>query len=155
MIGSEMALEAWKRQLECATSVIEAMTEGSIRTREAQLKAAKEANAAAKAQRERIAGAGDAQDLWRLHSEWAQASFSAAQAYWRELAEIALATHSCVARCMSRQARPFGAQAAPGAEDPQRQLLEIMDSAYKRWLVSTRQFYAPPVIAAPQIRQTA
>jgi phasin family protein len=154
-IGAHMALQACKQQLECAATVIEAMTEGSMRLRETQLKAAREANAGMKAQRERIAGAGDAQELWRIQSEWAQASFGAALTYWRSLAEIALATQSLVAKCVSRQPLPSSAQAAPGAEDPQRQIVEVMDSAYRRWLESTRQFYAPPVIAAPQIRQPA
>jgi hypothetical protein len=108
-----------------------------------------------KALRERIAGAGNVQQLWRIQSEWAQASFGAALTYWRSLAEIAVATQLLVAKCLSRQALPSGAQAAPGTENPQRQIVEIMDSAYKRWLESTRQFYAPPVIAAPQIRQPA
>ncbi len=153
--GTNMALEAWKRQLECAAATVEAITEGSAKTREAQLKAANAACAGARALRERAAGAGDALALWRAQGEWAQASFGAALAYWHEIAEIALATQLRVAKCVSRQALPSAAQAAPAAEDPQRQLLEIMDSAYRRWLETTRQFYAPPVIAEPQIRQPA
>ena len=33
--------------------------------------------------------------------------------------------------------------------------LDAMDAAYKRWLDSTRQFYAAPVVSPPQIRQSA
>ncbi len=153
--GANIALQAWKRQLECTAAVVEAITEGSAKTREAQLKAANAACAGATALREGVAGAGDGQELWRIQSEWVQASFGAAVAYWREIAEIALATQSRVAKCVSRQALPSAAHSAPAAEDPQRQLLEVMDSAYRRWLETTRQFYAPPVIAEPQIRQPA
>lgn len=154
-ISNDMALDTWKRQLECAATAIEAIAGGFMRVHEAQLRAACEACAGARALRERITGAGDAQAIWRLHGEWAQANFHAALDDWRELAAIGLETQSSVAECMSRQALPYAAPAVSAAEEPQRRLVEIMDSAYKRWLESTQQFYAAPVIAAPQIRQPA
>jgi phasin family protein len=152
--GANIALETCKRQLECAITVIEAITEGAKTMRKAQLEAATKAGERAVALHGRIAGAADAQELWRAQSEWARESFEAALAHWRELADIALATQSLVAKCASGQQLPSAARRTPGAAEPS-QVVEMMDAAYKRWLESTRQFYAPPVVSEPQIRQPA
>jgi len=40
-------------------------------------------------------------------------------------------------------------------EAPKGALLEMMDTAYQRWLATTRQFYAAPIVATSQGRQTA
>ncbi len=152
--GADIALEACKRQLECAITVIEAITEGAKTMRKAQLEAATKAGERAVALHERIAGAAGAQELWRAQSEWARANIDAALACWRELAEIAFATQSLVVKCACGQALPSAARGVPEAAEPG-QVVEVMDAAYRRWLESTRQFYAPPVISEPQIRQPA
>jgi len=151
----DLAIKACKQQLETAMSVIEAITEGSKKMREAQLKAATEAHASAEALHKRIAGAGDAQELWRIQSEWTSANLGKALAYWRELYEIALATQASTAKCLSQQALFPVPQAPAIAEASQRPLLEMMDTAYKRWLETTRQFYAAPIVSAPQVRRPA
>jgi len=151
----DLAIKACKRQLETAVSVIEAITEGSKKMREAQLKAAAEAHASAEALHKRIAGAGDAQELWRIHSEWTSASLGKALAYWSELYEIALATQSSIVKCLTQQALFSGPQAPAIAEASHIPVLEMMDTAYKRWLETTRQFYAAPIVSAPQVRRPA
>lgn len=151
----DLAITACKQQLETAVGVIEAITEGSKRMREAQLKAASEAHASAEALHQRIAGAGDAQELWRIDSDWTWVNLGRSLAYWRELCEIALATQASIAKCLSQQVLFAGPQAPAIAEASQRPLLEMMDTAYKRWLETTRQFYAAPIVSAPQVRRPA
>ena len=151
----DLAVKACKQQLETAMSVIEAITEGSKRMREAQLKAATEAHASVEALHKRIAGAQDAQELWRIHSEWSSANLGKALAYWRELYEIALATQSSIVKCLTQQALFSGPQAPAIAEASHIPVLEMMDTAYKRWLETTRQFYAAPIVSAPQVRRPA
>lgn len=151
----DLAIEACKRQLEAAIGVIEAITEGSKNMREAQLKAATEAHASVQALRERIAGAGDAQELWRIQGEWTSANFGKALAYWRELYEIAAATQAGVTRRLSQQLSLPVLQAPAIGGASNLPLVAMMDTAYQRWLETTRQFYAVPVVSAPQVRQPA
>lgn len=151
----DLAIKACKQQLETAVGVIEAITEGSKRMREAQLKAATEAHASVEALHKRIAGAGDAQELWRIHSEWSSANLGKALAYWRELYEIALATQSSIAKCLSQQSWFPVPQAPEIAGASHLPLVEMMDTACKRWLETTRQFYAAPIVSAPQVRRPA
>jgi phasin family protein len=150
-----LAIGACTQQLETAMSVIEAITAGSKKMREAQIKAAAEAHASAEALHKRIAGAGDAQELWRIQSEWTSANLGKVLAYWSELYEIALATQASIARCLTQQAFFSGPQAPAISEVSNVPLLEMMDTAYKRWLETTRQFHAAPIVSAPQVRQPA
>lgn len=149
----DLAIKACKQQLETAVSVIEAITEGSKKMREAQLKAATEAHASVEALHERIAGARDAQELWRIQGEWSSANLGKALAYWRELYEIALAMQSGIAKRLSQQPW-FPVPQAPAITGASHlPLVEMMDTAYQRWLETTRQFYAAPMVSAPRARQ--
>ncbi len=69
--------------------------------------------------------------------------------------ETAMSVIEAIAKCLSQQVLFSGPQAPAIAEASQRPLLEMMDMAYKRWLETTRQFYAAPVVSAPQVRQPA
>ena len=124
----DAAIKAWKRQLDGALRVVEAIAEGSMKIRESQLAAATEAHASAEATRKRLKKAGDAQELWRIQGEWLSASMQMSLAYWRQLYETAAETQSCVAKCFYE---PAG------------------------WLETTKQFYAPPIVAPAQVREAA
>ena len=149
------AVMMWKRQFEAFLLAVEATLEGSQKIRENQLKAAVEAHAGAEATRKLLAGAGDAQALWRIQADWLTANMENSLAYWRGVCETAAETQSSVARCLCGQGQFGGLQSAvvPGASGGT--LLDAMDAAYKRWLDSTRQFYAAPVVSPPQIRESA
>lgn len=151
----DLAVKACKRQLETAMSVIEAITEGSKRMREAQLKAATEAHASVEALHKRIAAASDAQELWRIQGEWTSANLGKVPAYWRELYEIALAAQASIAKRLSQQAWFPVPQAPEITGASHLPLVEMMDTACKRWLETTRQFYAAPIVSAPQVRRPA
>lgn len=154
-MSDDLVMQACRQQFEMAAGMIEAVTEGSKKMREVQLKAAAEACAGAQALHQQIAGATDAQELWRIQNEWAAANIAKTLDYWRELYQIALAAQSSIARQMSAQL-PLSSPPVPAAAlGAQGSLFDMMDTAYKRWLESTRQFYAPPVVSRPQVRQPA
>ncbi len=124
MNPNDIALQAWKQQLDGALQAFEACTEAFLRLREAQLEAAVDAHAAAEAVRKQVAEAKDVQELWRIQGEFLTSTMTKSVAYWRELYEALAQTPS-----------------------PQvgKNLAESMDAAYKRWLETTQQFYASPM----------
>jgi len=135
---------ALKQQLEAAVCVLEAITEGSRRLQETQLKAATEAHAAVEAVHKRLATAGDGQELWRLQSEWMSASVEKSLAYWRELYQTAIETESSIAKLLAAQL-PLAATFVPGAGNATAgPLVEMMNNAYNRWTEAARQFYKAP-----------
>jgi phasin protein len=151
----DLAIKAWKQQLDTALRVVETITEGSMKIRESQLQAAIEAHAGVEATRKLLEKATDAQELWRIQSEWMSASLQKSLTYWRELYQAAAETQSSVAKCLCVQTPLFGPQAPVLPEASKDVLLNMMDTAYKRWLDTTRQFYAAPVISPPQVREAA
>jgi hypothetical protein len=153
--SDDLVMQACRQQFEMAAAMIEAITEGSKQMREVQLRAAAEACAGAQALHKQIAEAGDAQALWRIQNEWVSANLARTLVYWRELYQVALAAQSSIARQMSAHARLPATQAPAAALGAQGSLFDMMDTAYKRWLESTRQLYAPPSGSTPQLKQTA
>jgi phasin family protein len=134
---------ALKRQLESGFAVLRAITEGSRKLQEAQLKAATEAHAAVEAMHKRLAEAGDGQDLWRIQSEWMSASLEKSLAYWRELYETAIETESSIAKLLAAQL-PLAVSFVPGAGNATAgPLAEMMNNAYNQWTEAARQFYKP------------
>ncbi len=130
---NDLLMRACKLQMETAAGVIEALAQSAKRMAEAQMK-------------------GDSMELWRLQNEWASKSMEKSLAYWRDCWEIALAAQTSIASQLSEQMQVPGIPAAKAGG--QVALLEMIDSAYKRWLESTRQFYSAPAVSAPQVRQT-
>jgi len=147
----EMALAIVKRQLESWLRFVEAITEASRQMRESQLAAALEAHASAVATRERIAKTTDPQELWRIQSEWASASLQRSLAYWRDLYQTTSQTQWRVVKCLSE---PIGIDLPKASTGSEVALLGVMGEAYKRWVDTTRQFYASQP-AAPQPKRQA
>jgi hypothetical protein len=142
----DTTLAAAKAQIDAGFRVLEAIAEATRRYYEAQLEAAVEAHAKAEATRKQLEQARDLPELWRVESEYLSCCAKESLAHWNSLREIALEAQGNVARCFGQPgAAPSGATA--GAP-----LMEIMDTAYKRWLETTRQFYAAPIVAQPQVR---
>jgi hypothetical protein len=135
-----------KAQVDASFRLLEAMAEGARCIYEAQLEAAVEMHASAEATRQRLAQASDAQEFWRIQSGFLAGWARDWLAHCSCLHERALEAQANVSRCLGQ---PGAGAATPGAP----QLADIMDSAYKRWLETTRQFYAAPLVAAPQVRQ--
>ena len=133
--ANDLLARAWRLQMDAGAGMMEVLTKSASRMIEAQAK-------------------GNAQELWRVQNEYVSAVLEKSVAYWSEFSEIALAAQSSLVAQVAEQMRlPHARQSA--AQTGQLALLDMMDSAYKRWLESTRQFYAPPAVAAPQVREPA
>jgi phasin family protein len=98
-------MDAWKRQLDAAMRITEAIVEGSTRMHEVQIEAATEAHADAVATQKALAAAGNPAELLRIQTEWLAANQRKAMEYWRGLYEAAAATNAQVMSCM-RDAAP-------------------------------------------------
>ena len=139
---------ALMRQFEHGFAVLEAITEGSRKLQEAQLKAATEAHAAVEAIHKRLAESKDGQELQRLQSEWMSVSLEKSLAYWRQLYATAIETESSIAKLLAQQLSvpvpsiPLVPGTGGGAQGP---LVEMMNNAYSRWVGAMRQFYQAPV----------
>ena len=139
------ALEAWKKQLDTALQLVEALTDGAMKVHETQLEAATDAHANAVATQQSAAKAADPIELARIQSQWAMHNLEHAGAYWRALFTAALETNSSMLKCLCAQppmgalpARPLDVDASKNA------LLGMVDNAYKQWFDATRQLYAAP-----------
>ena len=142
------ATAACKCQLDAGLKMLEAMAEGARRIREAQLDAAVEAHACAEATRKQLEKAQDPQQLWQIQSAYLAGCMKDAAAYWSAIAQAALETQASIGQCLAEQAA-----AAPALDTGGAPLAEMMDGAYQRWLETTRQFYAAPLVARPQARE--
>lgn len=98
-------LDAWKRQLDAAMRVTEAIIEGSTRMHEVQIEAATDAHADAVATQKALAGALDPAELLRIQTEWFVANQRKSMEYWKGLYEAAAETNAKVVGCL-REAAP-------------------------------------------------
>ena len=148
----DLVTKVWRQQIGATLRLIETITEQSSRIREVQLAAALDAHRNAEATRALFEQASDAQELLRIQSEWLSGNLEKSLAYWRRLYEAAAQTQFGVMKCMCE---PMGviAPQAPAASNIA--LFDMMGDAYKRWLDSTRQFYAAPAAPVPEVRKAA
>jgi phasin family protein len=127
----DFLIQAWKKQCDAGLRAIEAMIEGATKIHETQLQAAAQAHADAEATRKAIAAATDPSQLFKLQTEWARANAQKSFAYWRSMVEAVVETDAELLRGM------FGLPAVmPGALKA-----ADIDTLYKTWLDSVRQFY--------------
>ena len=139
------ALDAWKKQIDTALQLVEALAEGAMKAHETQLEAATDAHANAVATRQSIAKTADPIELARIQSQWAIHNIEHAGAYWRALFTVVLETNSSLLKCACAQA-PMGA--LPGrpldVDASKNALLGLVDGAYRQWIEATRRLYAAP-----------
>jgi len=98
----DAALQAWKRQIDAGFRVIDVLTEGAERLREAQLEAAAGAHADAAATQKAAARAKDAAELAQLQMQWARSNAEKALAYWRAVYDNAVQTGTQLAACLAQ-----------------------------------------------------
>jgi phasin family protein len=99
------ALDAWKRQLDAAMRITEAIIEGSTRMHEVQIEAATDAHADAVATQKSLAAASGPAELLRIQTEWYVANQRKSMEYWRGLYEAAADTNAKLMNCL-REAAP-------------------------------------------------
>jgi phasin family protein len=101
-------LDAWKRQLDAALRVTEAIIEGSTRMHEVQIEAATDAHADAVATQKSLAEASSPAELLRIQTQWMAANQRKSMEYWKSLYDAAAATNARVMSCLR--------EAGPGAD---------------------------------------
>ena len=143
-LPGDLLTGAWKRQLEAAVGMAKAVAEGWKKVREAQLRAATEACTDAESVQQAIAAAHSPEELWRIQSNWVAANMERGLAYWRELQEAALQTQSGLAGSLSEQVQLAARQTPLAAGAPRDPMMEMMNTAFGRWMDATRQLYAAP-----------
>ena len=134
------AIHTWKQQLDGATRIVEAMTAGSIRAGEAQLRAAADAQKSIDAARKMFDGATDAQQLWRIQSEWITAGMRRSFTLWNELQQAVAETQTSVSRQLYDPAAALIPQANALPEASQT-AFGLFDDAYRRWRDTTVQLW--------------
>jgi phasin family protein len=102
-----IVMDAWKRQLDTALRITEAIIEGSTRMHEVQIEAATEAHADAVATQKSLAATSNPAELLRLQTEWLVANQKKSMDYWKGLYEAAAQTNAQVMDCL-RQATSSG-----------------------------------------------
>ena len=93
-------VQTWKKQLDVAMRVTEAIIEGSTRMHEVQIEAATEAHADAVATQRSLASATSPAELLRIQTEWLTANQRKSMEYWRHLYEAASETNARVVKCI-------------------------------------------------------
>ncbi len=136
----DVTIRVWKQQLDNAMRMVEAFSEGSIKMRETQLKAANQVHKTMDSARKLLDDANNQQDLWRIQSEWLSSSFERGFALWSELAQTATETQSTVAKLYQSEA-PF-VTPVTGLPQASKTALVLIDEAYRRWRDTTLQFYS-------------
>ncbi|HMA88446.1 MAG TPA: TIGR01841 family phasin [Burkholderiales bacterium] len=142
--ADEVAVKALKGQLDTALRVIEAITEGSMKMRDAQLTAATEAHADAAATLKLLEKATDPQELTRIQSEWLAAGLQKSLGYWTALFTTMVETQTNIAKCMAQPAQAAVAQmqAPTPADTTPASMQKAMDALYKPWLETTQELLA-------------
>lgn len=142
--ADEVAVKALKGQLDTALRVIEAITEGSMKMRDAQLTAATEAHADAAATLKLLEKTTDPQELTRIQSEWLAAGLQKSLGYWTALFTAMVETQTNIAKCMAQptQAAVTGMQALTPADTTPASMQKAMDALYKPWLETTQELLA-------------
>ena len=130
----DFLVQVWKKQLDAGWRMLEALVEGATRVHEMQLEAAAQAHADAEATRQAIAAAADAAQVLKAQTEWARANVEKSAAYWRSLYQAVIETNAALVNC-ARGGTPVAVPEALG--------LELIDSAYKKWLDAAQRFYRP------------
>lgn len=135
---TDTALQAWKRQIDTALRIAEALVEGSEKAREIQLGAAVEAHAWLEANRKALAGETSPTELLALQSRLGTENFAKIADYWTRLAANARDTQ---ARIVSILADGTVLPEAPVAQDA---LNAIVDAGYKQWMEAVKRLYTLP-----------
>jgi hypothetical protein len=138
---AEVGLGAWKRQMDVALQVAEAMVEGVEKAREIQLAAGVDAHAWLEASRKALAEAPGMTEIAALESRLATENLGKVAQYWTQIATNVRDTQTRVFRLLLEQttAPLLSAQQTPAAQDA---LNSIIDAGYKQWLDTLRSLYA-------------
>jgi hypothetical protein len=139
---AEFGLTAWKRQMDVALQVAEAIVEGAEKVREIQLAAGVETHAWLEASRKALADAAGVTEIAALESRLATENLGKVAQYWARLAANARDTQTRIFRLLLDQSAAPLLSMQPPAPASQDALNSIIDAGYKQWLETLRTLYA-------------
>ena len=134
---ADTALQAWKRQIDTALRIAEALVEGAEGAREIQLRAAVEAHAWLEANRKALAGELGPTELVALQSRLATENLGKMAEYWSRLGANARDTQARIVGIVTE------GSALTATPVPQDALSAIVDAGYKQWMEALKQLYIP------------
>ena len=139
---AEFGVTAWKRQIDVALQVVEAIVEGAEKAREVQLAAAVDAHAWLEATRKSLVKASAITDLAALQTKLATENLGKMGQYWSRLAANARDTQASIFKLLLA-----GSAAAPLLSEMQGAagqdaLNSMIDAGYKQWLDALKRLYS-------------
>jgi len=150
----DMAIKSWRQQLDNTTRIVGAVTEGSMRVGELQMRAATEANEMVEQARQLLDKASNPLELWRIQSDWMALSLDRSLNYLNEFQQAAAETQSTLIGLLYEPGSAFPAQANV-LPDASRTAFGLMDDAYRRWRETTMQIWEAAEQPLQRLQQQA
>jgi hypothetical protein len=131
-------IAAWKRPVDVALQVMQALVEGVEKAREIQHAAASDTRAWLQQTRSALETTGGPADLTALQGQFMAQNLSRAAGYWSRLAANGRDTHARILAIVMDGTR--GAPLLTPSADAQA-MNTIIDAGYKQWLEALQQVY--------------
>jgi hypothetical protein len=151
-----VAIRAWRQQLDNAIRVAGTVTEGSMRMGALHMRAATEANEMVDQARKLLEGAGNPLELWRIQSDWLALTLDRSVNYLNEFNQAAADTQTELTKFWYEPGSTFSNQAS-ALPQASKTAFALMDDAYSRWRETTIQLWETavenPVLQGAQGRQ--
>ena len=139
----ELGMNAWKRQIDVALQIAEALVEGAEKAREIQLAAGVDTHAWLEASRKAIAESPGIAELTAAESKLLTENLSKVAQYWSQLAANARDTQGRIFKVLVDGAGTAPLFAAGPQAHASQDALSIIDAGYKQWVDTLRSLYAP------------
>jgi len=135
---AEIGIAAWKRQVDLALQIAQAVVEGAEKVREIQHAAAVETHARLEAVRKSVQSAAGVAELATLQGQFASDNLARAADYWSRLAATGRDTQAEIVRiamASTGSAPLLAPQAQPQA------ITDLFDAGYKQWMETLQRLY--------------
>ena len=139
----ELGMTAWKRQIEVALQIAEALVEGAEKARQIQLAAGVDTHAWLEASRKAIAESPGIAELTAAESKLLTENMGKVAQYWSELAANARDTQGRVFKVLVDGVGTAPLFTAGPQAHASQDALSIIDAGYKQWVDTLRSLYAP------------
>jgi hypothetical protein len=139
---AEVGVTAWKRQLDVALQVAEAIVEGAEKAREIQLAAAVETHAWLEATRKSLAAAPAVTDLAALQSKLATENLGKMAQYWSRLAANTRETQGRIFKLLLESSAAASLLSAGTPAAASQDALSMIDAGYRQWLEAVKRLYS-------------
>ena len=135
---AEIGMAAWKRQVDVALQIAEAVVEGAGKARDIQRAAAVETHARLEAVRKSVESAAGVAELAALQGQFASENLARAADYWSRLAAASRETQAEIVRIAMASTGSTPLLAPPA--QPQA-ITNLIDAGYKQWIETLQRLY--------------